>query len=158
MSTLITDEAREWVGRQFDLGEAILTADRVLKYAVGSDHALLGDLVGAGSEPARKTHISPLILRAMFAPVVRRQRLSSDGRPPVSVPPIGDGRAMAGEVSIELYHPLTVGMRLTATKVLDALNEKQGSEREFVVAHWQTTYVLDSGSVIATELYKQILM
>jgi acyl dehydratase len=157
--SLLTDEARAWVGTELVLADAVVSDDNVRRFVVGCgdvNPVYLDDAAArdAGYESAIAP---PLICSALCRPVVPRGELAGDGRAEALMPPVGAGRAMAGETDVECLRPIYRGTRISGRRRLESLAEKEGRRRRFVVASWTTEYTDEHGRLLVRETYRQIL-
>lgn len=156
---LLTDAAMAWVGREFALPAATVSDESVRRFVVGTGDAnpvyLDDDAARAAGYDAAIA--PPLICSALCRPVAPRAALTEDGRAEALVPPVGLGRAMAGETEVECLAPIYRGTRVSGRRRLDSLVAKEGKRRRFVVATWRTEYTDERGAVLVRETYRQIL-
>ena len=158
MGSLLNDEALSWVGRRIEIeGDEITeTMVRQFIYATEDAHpAYVSDLTAADAGTPRV--VPPMLYQGATRPYVPLSDYAPDGTVKENRPIIGSGQAMGGTLSVEWLRPLRVGDRLTGTRTLLSMNEKNGSTRQFVVVIWQTEYRDQNGEVVIREQYEQIV-
>ncbi|MEV0265748.1 MaoC family dehydratase N-terminal domain-containing protein [Streptomyces sp. NPDC050617] len=144
---LLTDEARGWVGREFDMPPFTVTEKDIRKYEAG-----LGNTV-----PAHPDTAQPLLYTALVRPIAPVAELGADGLTEDRRAPVGEGRVMFGGIDVELVRPLVVGDQVRGRRRLESLEEKHGRRGPFVLATWRTEYVDASGDPVIREASTQIL-
>lgn len=156
---LLTERARSWLGVEIELPAVVVSADAVRRFVAGTGDAnpVYLDDDAARATGYRSAIAPPLICGALARPVVPRPELAADGRTAALGVPVGEGRAMAGELEVECVRPVYHGTRISGRRRLVSLQEKAGRRRAFVLATWSTEYVDDAGDVVVRETYQQIL-
>jgi hydroxyacyl-ACP dehydratase HTD2-like protein with hotdog domain len=153
---LLTEEALSWVGMEIELPPGEVTARGVRQYIAGCG----GEVAfrrAAGPAEADVASVPPLMYQALTGPVSPRHELTEDGSTGERRPPIGEGQGMAGETDVQFHRPLRIGDVLTGSRRLASLDEKHGTRRHFVVATWVTEYRDDSGELVISETFRQLL-
>ena len=157
--SLLTAEALAWVGREVELPEVVVSDDNIGRFLAGTGdrNPLYTDDEVARQAGHDAAVVPPLACMALSRPVVPVCELASDGRAEILRPPVGAGRAMAGQLEVECVRPLYRGGRVRGRRRLVSLEEKQGRRRRFVLATWQTEYRDQAGELVVRETYQQIL-
>lgn len=151
--TLMTDEARAWVGREFDMPEFTVSERDIRQYA-----AALGGPVPEPAESESDALLAqPLLYTALTRPILAPADLTVDGLSEDRRAPVGEGRVMFGGIDVELIRPLTPGDRVRGHRRLVSLEEKEGRRARFVVATWLTEYRDADGELVIRETSTQIL-
>ncbi len=148
--SLLTDEARAWVGMELDVECVPLTRTEVQRFLVGIGRAPL-------PEGDTTPDIPPMIYQALSRAPVATQLLTKDGMPPDRRPPVGEGRGMHGEVEVTFRRPLRLGDHLRGRRRLVSLEPKQGRRRAIVVSTWLTEFRDADDEVVITETVRQVL-
>ncbi len=151
-TTLLTDEALAWVGREFDMPEFTVTEQDIRHYA-----AALGGPVPAPGASAEPLAAQPLLYTALTRPVLAPSDLTEDGLSEDRRAPVGEGHVMFGGIEVELLRPLHAGDRVRGRRRLASLEEKEGRRARFVLATWHTEYADAQGEPVIRETATQIL-
>ncbi|GAT74946.1 hypothetical protein MHM582_3455 [Microbacterium sp. HM58-2] len=147
---LLTDEARAWVGREFDMPEFTVSERDIRQYAA----ALGGPVPPPGADDLSA---QPLLYTALTRPILAPDDLTVDGLSEDRRAPVGEGRVMFGGIDVELVRPLKVGDQVRGRRKLISLEEKEGRRARFVVATWHTEYIDAGGEPVIRETSTQIL-
>lgn len=150
---VISNEALAWVGREWQLPGETVTAVGILRHtsATGDENPLYRDPEAAAEFGCSSIVAPPLMYMALTRPIVPLPELTTDGVTYDRRPPVGAGRGMAGEVSIEFIRPLQLGDQIVGYRRLASLEEKAGKNRQFVMANWETEYRDQGGQVVIRE-------
>ncbi len=155
--TLLTPEAKAWIGRQITFqSDPISVSDARCFIAASGDDNPVYELPRVG-EDATGTPCPPMLYYGATRPWAPADEFSEDGTVAEHRPMIGKGQTMGGSVEMEWLEPLRVGDQLTGTRTLASLNEKQGRKFDFVLAEWITEYRDVEDRLKVRERYEQIL-
>ena len=158
---LITEKARAVVGREIELSPFAITHESIERFttAYGDEHPLYIDPHHAASAGYSSVVAPPLLHLTQDRPLTRHSQLAADGVPVETRPevPVGQGRSMLGEITIEFDRPLQVGDVIRGVRRLTSLAEKEGRTGRFVVATWETDYRDAGGERVLREARSQIL-
>ena len=155
----ISDEALGWVGREWQLPGEAVTASGILRHtsATGDESPLYRDPEVAAEFGCSAIVAPPLMYMALTRPIVPLAELTIDGVTNDRRPPVGAGRAVAGDISIEFVRPLQVGDQIVGYRRLISLEDKVGKSGQLVVANWETEYRDQEGRVVIREHSSLIL-
>ena len=121
MSPLLTDEHRAWIGKAEPPVTVEVSRRDIIKYALATEQIQHKYLVG--------DEAPPMFVFNLFGPLNELQHLRTDGLP--KGPGLGLRlplrRVMAGGTELRPHRPIRPGDRLTATRRITDLFEKQGS-------------------------------
>jgi acyl dehydratase len=158
--SLLTEEALSWLGRTWTTAPREISAELIARHvaATGEQNPHYTDPDAARSAGYSSVIAPPMLYRTLARPIVPLADLTVDGVTEDRRPPVGQGRAMNGEVSVEFVRPLIAGDRITAECTLTELTEKQGRRARFVLATWRTEFRDQRGSLVITEISKNVLM
>ncbi len=155
--SLLTPEIMAWVGRSITFrSDPISVSDARCFIAASGDDNPAYALPEPGGD-ASGTRVSPMLYYGATRPWAHAGDFAEDGTVAEHRPLIGEGQTMGGGVEMEWLAPLHVGDQLTGTRTLASLTEKQGRQRNFVLAEWITEYRDGDGQLKVQERYEQIL-
>lgn len=159
--TLITDEAREWAARSFELFEFLVDRTSILRYAhaIGETDPIHFDpdaARAAGYEDVVAPPFFPYVIRMHAAHLVPKSDLEPDGSFAGDVPPVETTRAMAGETSIELGVPVVVGDAIRLEKRISDMYEKVGRSGPMVFVTMEFTFTNQRNELVARESFTRI--
>jgi len=147
---LLTDEARQWVGTETDIECVPLSRSELQRF-----------LVGIGMAPTRlpdeEVIVPPMIYQTLCRLPVEISTLTKDGMPQDRRPPVGEGRGMNGQVTLDFKRPLRIGDVLRGKRRLVSLEPKEGRRRSMVVATWWTEFRDADDHVVLVETVQQLL-
>lgn len=150
---LLTDEARAWIGREFDMPEFTVSELDIRRYAA----AIGGPVPPQQGADAIPLAAQPLLYTALTRPVLAPDDLTVDGLSEDRRAPVGEGRVMFGGIDVELVRALKAGDRVRGRRRLVSLEEKEGRRARFVLATWRTEYADADGEPVIRETSTQIL-
>lgn len=155
--SLLTPEILAWVGRAitFESDPISISEARRFIAASGDDnplYAIRQDVVDDAADL-----VPPMLYYGVTRPLVPASAMAEDGTVQEHRPMVGTGQTMGGSVELEWLRPLRVGDRLSGTRTLKSLTEKNGKTRQFVIAAWETEYRDRSGDLVVRERYEQLL-
>ena len=150
MSSLLTDELLENIGRSTQPRKELVTDRDIRKYSVATGQRLQKFLSGEVAPP--------LYHMALFWDVVELDELSPDG---VSVdhliPELPLNRAMAGGLKVEYFQPIKAGDTLTAVRTLTDIYEKHGRSGPLIFYEVIMTVVNESNEPVLTQKTTRIM-
>ena len=149
MTSLLTPELLEQIGRQAPPRTELVTRRDIRKYAVATGQRLRKYLDGDEAPPMY--HI------ALFWPVVELDVLTPDGvYIDELVPDFPLKRVMAGGVRMEYHRRIRPGDELTARRTLTDMFEKQGSSGPLIFNVIVTEISDTDGNLVLTETNTRI--
>lgn len=98
-----------------------------------------------------------MLYRTLGRPVVPLSELTVDGVTEDRRPPVGKGRALAGEVAVDFFSEICCGDVISVKCRLTELQEKRGRSGEFVVATWVTEFRDQDDRLVVLETSKNLL-
>lgn len=158
---VITDGAREWARRDYPVYTFQVGRTDIQKYAHATGET---DPVHFDPEAARAAGHADVVAPAFFPYVIRmhaahvagRAALEPDGSASADVPPLPTTRAMAGETSIDLGEPVVAGDRITVTKRIVDMYEKEGRSGSLVFVTQEFTFTNQREEMVACERFTRI--
>lgn len=150
MASLLTPEIRSWIGRaQPPITEEITRRD-IRRYAAATDQRL--DKYLDGDEAPPLFHVG------FFREFRRMAELEPDGHvaDPLT-PPVPLKRIMAGGNDVTYHRPIRPGDRLTATRTLVDIVEKEGRTGPLIFLVTETEIRDAAGEPVLTERYTRIM-
>ena len=155
--TLLTPDIMAWVGRAIEFESDPISASEARRFiaASGDDNPLyaIPDNPGGGTS----IPVPPMLYYGATRPFVPASAMAEDGTVHEHRPMIGTGQTMGGSIEMEWLRPVRIGDRLSGTRTLKSLTEKQGRTRHFVIAEWVTEYRDKAGNPVVRERYEQLL-
>ena len=150
MSSLLSDELMNAVGRTSEPHREIVTRRDIRKYAIATDSRQAKYL--SGDEAPPMFHVS------LFWDVVPLDELSPDG---VSIdsllPTFPLKKAMAGGLKIDYFRTIRPGDWLTATRTLSAIYEKAGRSGALIFYEVVMDIMDDESRLVIREKTTRIL-
>ena len=123
MNDLVSEEAREWIGKSDDPIEVEVTRRDIIKYSVATEQLL--DKFTDGDEAP------PMFVAGLSREIVPIDDLGADGLPPASlVPDLPLKRVMAGGVSFRFHRPVKPGDVLVFKRTLSNIVGKKGKKQK----------------------------
>lgn len=159
--SVITDEAREWARRQYPSYVFEVGRTDIQKYAhatgeIDPVHFDVDAARAAGHIDVVAPPFFPYVIRMHAAHVVGRKSLEPDGSATADVPPLPTTRAMAGETTIDLGEPVVAGDRITVTKRVVEMYEKEGRSGPLVFVTQEFTFTNQRDEMVARERFTRI--
>jgi 3-methylfumaryl-CoA hydratase len=120
--TLLTDEHREWIGRESEPVSVEVSRREIVKYAIATEQRQ--------EKYLRGDEAPPMFLFNLFGALRPLSELRSDGLPrgQGAGPSLPLKRVMAGGTELIQHRPIRPGDRLTATSRITDLYEKTGAQ------------------------------
>ena len=163
MESLLTDEARAWLGREQTFPLYQVTRMQIAQYA----HTVgITDPVHFDPEAARKAGHADVVAPLGFHLVIRHSvpnliplpELAVDGGSEDMTPPVAAQRRMAGESSTRFHQPIVAGDEIRLTKRISSMEEKSGRSGPLVFVGYDLEYRRQpTGELVISERYVRIL-
>lgn len=159
--SVITEEARNWAGQDFPSFEYPVTAVDIARFAraTGETNPIHFDRDAAmafGFSDVVAPAMFPYVIRMHASTLVPPDQLEPDGSPSAEVPPLPTRRAMAGETAIEVGVPVVAGDRITVSKRLADMYEKEGRSGPLVFVQMEYEFTNQNGETVFRELFTRI--
>lgn len=150
MSTLVSDEARSWIGRSQPPVHVEVTRRDIQKYAVATEQRQQKYLDG--------DEAPPMFLFGLLRPIVAMDELGPDGIARDGfLPDFPLKRIMAGGTEMTCHRPLKPGDKLIATKTLADIQEKQGGSGLLIFVSYDLTVKTEDGETVVEERSTRIV-
>jgi hydroxyacyl-ACP dehydratase HTD2-like protein with hotdog domain len=163
VTSLLTDEARGWLGAEQTFEPWLVTRMQIAQYA----HTLgITDRVHLDVEEARRAGHRDVVAPLGFHLVIRHAapnlipitELAEDGGSDDMTPPSTAQRRMAGETTTTFHEPIVAGDEIRLSKRIGSLEEKQGRSGPLVFVGYDLEYRREgSGDLVIAERYVRIL-
>jgi acyl dehydratase len=152
---LIDDEARSRIGTELSRGTGTVVAKEFQRWAaaVKDRNPLYFDADYARAQGYRDVVMPPMYLGQITQGVYDLDRLRPDGIP------LGDGagdialphtpRRLAGGEDITFHEPIYDRDVITAVRVVESIEQKQGRAGPFIMMRSRVTYTRQDGVVVA---------
>jgi hydroxyacyl-ACP dehydratase HTD2-like protein with hotdog domain len=163
MTSLLTDEARGWLGTEQTFDPYLVTRMQIAQYAYTLG---ITDPVHLSVEEARRAGYRDVVAPLGFHLVIRHSvpnllpitELAEDGGSDDMTPPTAAQRRMAGESSTTFHDPIVAGDEIVLSKRIGSLDEKQGRSGPLVFVGYDLEYRrADTGQLVIAERYVRIL-
>lgn len=155
-TSLLTDEARAWIGHAYEERTMVVTEHDIRRFAYASRDAPA--TAGAGGDGALEAPpMFYVVLRNLPYQVAPLDRLDADGTVSEELPPIPVSRGVAGEIEIEFGRPVRAGDIVTVRKKIVDLVEKSGRSGPFVIIVFLTECLAADGELLVRERFGRIL-
>lgn len=150
MPSMVSDEARSWIGRFQPPIHMEVTRRDIQKYAVATEQRQQKFLDG--------DEAPPMFLFGLLRPIVPLEGLGPDGIARDGfLPDFPLKRIMAGGTEITYHRPLRPGDKLIATKTLADIQEKQGGTGPLIFVSYDLTVETEDGEVVVEERSMRII-
>lgn len=150
MPSLVSDEARSWIGRSQPPVHVEVTRRDIQKYAVATEQRQQKFLDG--------DEAPPMFLFGLLRPIVPLEGLGPDGIARDGfLPDFPLKRIMAGGTEMTYHRPLRPGDKLIATKTLADIQEKQGGTGPLIFVSYDLTVETEDGEVVVEERSTRII-
>ena len=150
MSSMVSDEARSWIGRSQPPVHMEVTRRDIQKYAVATEQRQQKFLDG--------DEAPPIFLFGLLRPIVPLEGLGPDGIARDGfLPDFPLKRIMAGGTEMTYRRPLCPGDKLIATKTLAGIEEKQGGTGPLIFVSYDLTVETEDGEVVVEERSTRII-
>jgi hydroxyacyl-ACP dehydratase HTD2-like protein with hotdog domain len=162
--SLITEEARALIGVEVERsqGRVVKREFQLWAAAVKDRNPLYFDAAFARAHGYRDVVMPPLFLSQVTRGVPDLNTLGPDGiaggAGSGDVPLPRCPRRAAGGQKLRLYEPIYDGDDLTATRVIENIEEKRGRSDPFVLVTSHTTYVRADGITVAEAVFTLIAL
>ena len=150
MPSMVSDEARSWIGRSQPPTHMEVTRRDIQKYAVATEQRQQKFLDG--------DEAPPMFLFGLLRPIVPLEGLGPDGIARDGfLPDFPLKRIMAGGTAMTYHRPLRPGDKLIATKTLADIQEKQGGSGPLIFVSYDLTVETEDGEVVVEERSTRII-
>ena len=150
MPSMVSDEARSWIGRSQPPIHMEVTRRDIQKYAVATEQWQQKFLDG--------DEAPPMFLFGLLRPIVPLEGLGPDGIARDGfLPDFPLKRIMAGGTEMTYHRPLRPGDKLIATKTLADIQEKQGGTGPLIFVSYDLTVETEDGEVVVEERSTRII-
>ena len=150
MPSMVSDEARSWIGRSQPPIHMEVTRRDIQKYAVATKQRQQKFLDG--------DEAPPMFLFGLLRPIVPLEGLGPDGIARDGfLPDFPLKRIMAGGTEMTYHRPLRPGDKLIATKTLADIQEKQGGTGPLIFVSYDLTVETEDGEVVVEERSTRII-
>jgi 3-methylfumaryl-CoA hydratase len=150
MPSMVSDEARSWIGRSQPPIHMEVTRRDIQKYAVATEQRQQKFLNG--------DEAPPMFLFGLLRPIVPLEGLGPDGIARDGfLPDFPLKRIMAGGTEMTYHRPLRPGDKLIATKTLADIQEKQGGTGPLIFVSYDLTVETEDGEVVVEERSTRII-
>jgi 3-methylfumaryl-CoA hydratase len=150
MPSMVSDEARSWIGRSQPPIHMEVTRRDIQKYAVATEQRQQKFLDG--------DEAPPMFLFGLLRPIVPLEGLGPDGIARDGfLPDFPLKRIMAGGTEMTYHRPLRPGDKLIATKTLADIQEKQGGTGPLIFVSYDLTVETEDGEVVVEERSTRII-
>lgn len=148
--SLVSNEARTWIGRSQPPIHIEVTRRDIQKYSVATEQRQRKFLDG--------DEAPPMFLFGLLRPVLPLDNLGRDGiAQDEFLPDFPLKRIMAGGTEMTYYRPLCPGDKLIATKILADIQEKNGSSGPLIFVSYDLTVETENGEVVVEERSTRII-
>ena len=148
--SLVSNEARTWIGRSQPPIHIEVTRRDIQKYSVATEQRQRKFLDG--------DEAPPMFLFGLLRPVLPLDSLGRDGiAQDEFLPDFPLKRIMAGGTEMTYHRPLCPGDKLIATKVLADIQEKNGSSGPLIFVSYDLTVETENGEVVVEERSTRII-
>jgi 3-methylfumaryl-CoA hydratase len=148
--SLVSNEARTWIGRSQPPIHIEVTRRDIQKYSVATEQRQRKFLDG--------DEAPPMFLFGLLRPVLPLDNLGRDGiAQDEFLPDFPLKRIMAGGTEMTYHRPLCPGDKLIATKVLADIQEKNGSSGPLIFVSYDLTVETENGEVVVEERSTRII-
>lgn len=150
MPSMVSDEARSWIGRSQPPIHMEVTRRDIQKYAVATEQWQQKFLDG--------DEAPPMFLFGLLRPIVPLEGLGPDGIARDGfLPDFPLKRIMAGGTEMTYHRPLRPGDKLIAIKTLADIQEKQGGTGPLIFVSYDLTVETEDGEVVVEERSTRII-
>ena len=150
MPSMVSEEARSWIGRSQPPIHMEVTRRDIQKYAVATEQRQQKFLDG--------DEAPPMFLFGLLRPIVPLEGLGPDGIARDGfLPDFPLKRIMAGGTEMTYHRPLRPGDKLIATKTLADIQEKQGGTGPLIFVSYDLTVETEDGEVVVEERSMRII-
>ena len=163
MPTLLTDEARAWLGREQTFPPYQVTRMQIAQYAytVGITDPIHLD-PGAARAAGYADVVAPLgfhlVIRHSLPNLIPLSELAEDGGSEDMTPPVAAQRRMAGESSTTFHGQIVAGDEIRLSKRIGSLEEKDGRSGPLVFVGYDLEYRrVAPDEPVVSERYVRIL-
>ena len=161
--TVISDEARAWIGREYPPRTIPVGRNDIVRFAIatGEDDPIHHDVDAARAAGFRDIVAPPgfvSVLAAHSQLFVPRSRLREDGLVEEQYPPLPLKRIMVGEIALRFGDDICAGDEITVSKTLVGMNEREGRDGStMVVIDFERRYRNQDGADVAGERYAVVV-
>lgn len=150
MGTLVSDEARSWIGRTDPPITVEVSRREIVKYAVSTEQTLAKYLSG--------DEAPPMFVSALTREIIPLDELGPDGiAPSSSMPDLPLKRVMAGGIAFTFHRPIRPGDTLKITRTLSDITEKQGRSGPLIFVTQTITIETEDGEAVLDQKQTRIL-
>lgn len=150
MTSLVSDEARAWIGRSAPPQTIEIHRSDIQKYAIATEQRAAKYLNG--------DEAPHMFLFGALKPLVPISELGPDGitKDPF-VPEVPLKRVMAGGTEMAFHRPILAGDVLTATRTLSEITEKHGSTGPLIFITYALKVENAKGELVLEEKQTRIM-
>lgn len=150
MTTLVSEEARAWIGRSAPPQTIEINRSDIQKYAIATEQRAEKYLNG--------DEAPHMFLFGALKPLVPMDELGPDGITiDPFVPELPLKRVMAGGTDMTFHQPIRAGDVLTATRTLSEITEKQGSTGPLIFITYDMRIENAGGELVLEERQTRIM-
>jgi 3-methylfumaryl-CoA hydratase len=148
--SLLTDEHRQWIGREGEPVTVEVSRRDIVKYAIATEQRL--------EKYLRGDEAPPMFVFNLFGALRPIAELRADGlaRGQGAGPSLPLKRVMAGGSELIQHRPIRPGDRLTATSRITDLTEKSGAQGPLIFTVRSMRVVDASGAPVLEEIQSAI--
>lgn len=161
--TLISDEARTWVGREYPARTIPVGRNDIVRFAIatGEEDPIHHDVDAARAAGYRDVVAPPgfvSVLAAHSQLFVARSRLRADGLVDEQYPPLPVKRVMVGEIALRFFEDICAGDEITVRKTLVDINQREARDgAAMVIIDFERRYCNAAGATVADERYAVVV-
>ncbi len=150
MSQLISDEARQWIGRSKPPVRIEINRTDIIKYAIATEQSQEKYLAG--------DEAPVLFIFGALRPLAPIDTLGPDGLANEGfLPELPLKRVMAGGIKLDIHRAIKPGDVLIATSSLADMFEKQGSTGPLIFVVYEMKVETEAGEPVLHEYQTRIL-
>lgn len=150
MSTLVTDDARAWVGRSDPPITVEVSRRDIVKYSISTEQSQ--------DKYLRGDEAPPMFVAGLSREVAPLDELGPDGLVEASlVPDLPLKRVMAGGVEFDFHRTVHPGDVLVFTRSLSSITEKVGRTGPLIFVTYAITCATEAGDPVLDQKQTRIL-
>ena len=150
MGTLVSDEAKSWIGWSAPSWTIEIHRSDIVKYSIATEQRL--DKYRNGDEAP------PLFLYGALRVLAPIDELGPDGLAlDAFLPDLPLKRVMAGGTKSHYHRTVKPGDVLVATRTFSAITEKQGSSGPLIFIEYELNVTTDNGEPVMSETLTRIV-
>lgn len=150
MTTLVTEEARSWIGKADPPITVEVSRRDIIKYSVSTEQTQEKYLNG--------DEAPPMFVASLAREIAALDELGPDGLPPASlVPELPLKRVMAGGVDFTFHRTVHPGDVLVFSRQLSGITEKQGRTGPLIFVTYTISCATEAGEPVLDQDQTRIL-